>query len=779
MSNIMDTAEMFIGRGTPVVFLKPRSSEPLSDAVTRDLGSAEAIYRAYPSANIAAVVGAENNLIAIKIQKESDFDPDPFELIENLVQSLGPLPSTMTIIYPDGLECRLFEYPHGAQIQRTNLENGIKLVHKDLFGSGLIVLDPSILSEGKVKLVDHVGTIASLPEKWISFICSDPFADIDLEQESESAPAPVSYPDPETLSSSIESEAQASPQSTEVISQEDQLQIPPEDYLKLSMVEWAKANIDPSEAVQNAQSICTQYGLAIDNAKIASQIFKEYFRGREDGRYAGVSEEEALIRFIAECEFEVMRDDNQMLRCKIKRTGDIVSLSSSVRAGNKVSDLITREFYKMTNKVPKQAAMKDTLRILESQARYSDQEVKLYNRVGVTQADSIYYDLGNNQAIRVTQHGWNQVIAPAIFKRGSNIKQQVLPTRDGNIQQFFEYVNCEPEYRLLLTTFMISTLIPDINHPVLYIYGDHGSAKSSLCKKLKLVCDPSPNACLLLDLNDKKAEVVRNLSQYHFVVYDNVSYIASDISDVICQASTGGGADIRKKFTDEESFIMSMRSCVVMTSVKMCIKKPDLLDRTILIKSKRLKRHKNDADINAKFEIALPSIVGGMFDILSSAMAIYPTVQIEERFRMADFAKWGFAIAEAMGGQGEQFLADYALNYRMRNEHVAQGNNLCDAVLRMMENRSEYHAEIGVAFELLKKGLKTSSADRTFPSQSKDLRPHLEELGPVLASFGISVEFGARTGRGWPIKFTKQLAVSEASTSEQPDLAKNGVIQAG
>jgi len=768
--SIMDTAEFFIGRGTPVIFLKPRSAEPLSDVVTKDLGDAETIYKAYPSANIAAVVGAENNLIAIKIKKESDFDPDPFVLMEGLVKSLGPLPSTMTLEYPDGLECRLLEYPQGAQIQRTSLESGIKLVHKDMFGTGRIVLEPSILSEGKVNVKDHVATIAALPEKWVTFISTDPYDDLDAEpvitQNAVSAAAPALDDSPIVEEQAV-SDITGDDLPTDT--QEPQLQISPDEYLKLSMVEWATSNIAPAEAVQNAQLICDQYRLVIDKAKIAYQIFQEYFRVSEDSRYAGVGEEEALIRFITECEFEVMRDDNQMLRCKIKRTGDIVSLSSSVRAGNKVSDLITREFFKMTNKVPKQAALKDALRILESQARYSDEEVKLYNRVGGTHSEGIYYDLGNMQAIRISEHGWDQGIAPAIFKRGSNLKQQVMPARTGNIQQFFEYVNCEPEYRLLLSTFMVATLIPDINHPILYVYGDHGSAKSNLCKKIKLICDPSPEACLLLDLKNDKAEVVRNLSQYHLVVYENISYIASDISDVFCQASTGGGTDIRKKYTDDDSFIMALRSCVVMNSVKMCIKKPDLLDRTILIRSKRLKHHKNEVDLNAMFQAAIPSILGGIFDTLAKAMEIYPSVQIEEKFRMADFAKWGFAIAEAMGGQGKQFLSDYEHNYLVRNDHVAQGNTLCEAVLRLMESRTEYEAEIGVAYDALKRAIKVTHGDRTFPSRSNDLRSHLEELGPVLSALGITCEFGKRQSKGWPVKFIKQTIVVEEGAETEAD----------
>ena len=122
---LMDTAEQFITRGSSVVFLKPGSTEPLSDAITKDLESAEKIFKAYPSANIAVVVGTENNLIAIKLEQESPHDPDPQEMLVDLEQMYGSLPTTMTITYPNGSQCRLFDYPQNSNICRSSLESSV------------------------------------------------------------------------------------------------------------------------------------------------------------------------------------------------------------------------------------------------------------------------------------------------------------------------------------------------------------------------------------------------------------------------------------------------------------------------------------------------------------------------------------------------------------------------------------------------------------------------------------------------------------------------------
>ena len=180
---------------------------------------------------------------------------------------------------------------------------------------------------------------------------------------------------------------------------------------------------------------------------------------------------------------------------------------------------------------------------------------------------------------------------------------------------------------------------------------------------------------------------IRNLKQHYVSHYDNLSYLPGAISDIFCIASTGGGMDNRKKYTDEESHIMSFKHCVILNGIKLAIKKPDLLDRSILVKLKRVKA-KDETLIDEGFSAALPEILGGVFDALSKAMALLPSIEVES-FRMASFARWGYAVAEALGGFGEQFLDDYRANIAEQNDMVAQANSLAHAVLAMMENRPE------------------------------------------------------------------------------------------
>lgn len=48
------------------------------------------------------------------------------------------------------------------------------------------------------------------------------------------------------------------------------------------------------------------------------------------------------------------------------------------------------------------------------------------------------------------------------------------------------------------------------------------------------------------------------------------------------------------------------------------------------------------------FEKEKPYILGGIFDILSKAIGLYDTITVRKSHRLADFHKFGCAIAKAM-----------------------------------------------------------------------------------------------------------------------------------
>ncbi len=122
---------------------------------------------------------------------------------------------------------------------------------------------------------------------------------------------------------------------------------------------------------------------------------------------------------------------------------------------------------------------------------------------------------------------------------------------------------------------------------------------------------------------------------------------------------------------------------------------------------------------------------------------------------MADFGKWGYAIAEALGLSGSDFLLAYQNNIDNQNEEVVQGNSLAQGVMIFMAERESWNGTEKQAHEELLAITNPEKYDPTFPKSNRSLRKHLERIKANLLDYGISYTIGARSRDGYPISIRK------------------------
>jgi hypothetical protein len=121
---------------------------------------------------------------------------------------------------------------------------------------------------------------------------------------------------------------------------------------------------------------------------------------------------------------------------------------------------------------------------------------------------------------------------------------------------------------------------------------------------------------------------------------------------------------------------------------------------------------------------------------------------------MADFVKWGYAVAEAASWGGNRFLAAYERNINRQHEEAVSANLLAQAVLEFMANRNEW---LGSASHLnaqldpiAKEHLSIDPTDRRsgWPQDAPRLSKELFRLAETLAASGVEVSRPQRSGRG-------------------------------
>ncbi len=390
------------------------------------------------------------------------------------------------------------------------------------------------------------------------------------------------------------------------------------------------------------------------------------------------------------------------------------------------------------------------LNVLVAKAIFDGPRHELHNRVAWDRRE-IFYDLGNWKAIRMNQAGWQLDDSPPIlFRRFSHQQSQVTPLRGGDLSDILRYVNLEDEQLgLLLQVCLVTSLIPDIPHPILVAHGPQGSAKTSFFRVIRRLIDPSAIETLSFPRNH--TELVQQLAHHWVAPYDNITRIPEWASDTCCRAVTGEGFSKRQLYTDDEDIVYQFRRCIGLNGINIVAQKPDLLDRSILFRLEPIpeKSRKSEASLWKGFEEARPYILGAALDALSSAMSLKDEVRLERLPRMADFVTWGCAVAQALGFAPEDFLLAYQDNMRVRNEEVIASSPVAVAISALMESKEEWE---GTATQLINE-LNGFAEDQSINTKAKNcpqaansLVRRLNELQPNLLAQGLDVETGHYRG---------------------------------
>ena len=328
-----------------------------------------------------------------------------------------------------------------------------------------------------------------------------------------------------------------------------------------------------------------------------------------------------------------------------------------------------------------------------------------------------------------------------------------MPDRSGSIEPFFELIGIpDPEQALLLKVFMAYCLIPCVPMPILYVYGEKGSGKSTITKLLRMTIDPSS----LESLGEPRdLETVRHQLHNHWLpLFDNINFMPHWFVRACCTASTGEGDDIRKKYTDDDSFIIKFRRPIILNAInRLATGYTDFQDRLLIIKLPRLEKDKGrkSARFAANLTHCGPQLIGGLLNALSKAMALKPTVAVSELGRMADFTVWGCAIAEALGYSADDFLTAYNENQTLVNCEVIGGHPVASCLVTFIEENPNDQWQ-GSATELLEEledvavTLKIDKKQRVWPKAPNSLMRRLNELKSNLTDVGIAFDVG-RTDR--------------------------------
>lgn len=426
---------------------------------------------------------------------------------------------------------------------------------------------------------------------------------------------------------------------------------------------------------------------------------------------------------------------------------------------------------------PTSETISTVLNVLEARALYKGEMLTLENRIAWHE-DAIWYDLGDRRcrAVRITAQGWELIEEPPIlFRRFAHQEAQAVPEKGGSLAAFLPFVNLADKEGQgpLLLVYLVSCFIPGIPHPIPNLHGSQGSAKTTLARMLRRIVDPSKMEVLSFPPNGK--EFVQQLSHHYFAFFDNISEITDSISDLLCRAVTGEGVSKRELYTDDEDIIYTFRRCIGLNGINPAAKKPDLLDRSILLKLQRIpeEHRKEERIVLEEFDGARPQILGAVFDALSTTMRLRDSVRLTRLPRMADFTRWGCAIAQALGYEQDAFLGAYYANIAEQHQEAIQENPVAAAMKAFMQGRTEWEGIMSELYEELVKMAETEKIDiraKEWPKAANALSRRLNEAETNLKEIGITFRSEKGT-HGKRAVLVERVTENTADTAASPPSA--------
>jgi len=427
--------------------------------------------------------------------------------------------------------------------------------------------------------------------------------------------------------------------------------------------------------------------------------------------------------------------------------------------GRKILKLSSREFkvwlqYIAWTKFKKKSAgsqiIEKVVSTLHGMALNEGEEIELHLRIANLDNTTLY-DLGgkDGKAVKITKDGWEIINNPPIvFRRLPHQKEQVSPKSGGRLEEIFEFVP-EPKQsgeKLLLLVWLVVSVLQGFPHPILAVHGPQGSRKTTLFKILKLLLDPS--SIDTLTPQGEVKEFVQIASHHLFIPLDNMSHIADHFSDALCRAITGGGYSKRKLYTDDEDIIYQFRRIIGINGINQLISKPDLLERSLILGLEKPTVYKPDKELFIDLEKKLPELLGALFDTVVKTLQEFERISVEgiaelERYRMADFARWGIAATKALGHSTDEFVRALTANFASQHEEAIEASLTAQCIIKLMDGYiGEWSGTPSdLLIELVRMGekLKIDTRHKPFPQSASWLWRKIMEVKTNLEALGIKV----------------------------------------
>jgi hypothetical protein len=401
-------------------------------------------------------------------------------------------------------------------------------------------------------------------------------------------------------------------------------------------------------------------------------------------------------------------------------------------------------------------AIQAVLDLLEAIAARDGREQPVFTRKG-EQDETVYLDLADEggRAVAIDAGGWRLLgEAPVRFRRPPGMRSLPAPERGGTIDELRPFLNTESEddFRLMVT-WLLAALGPPRPCPLLALSGEPGAGKSTAARVLRRLADPA-GAELRHDLRGPR-DLALAAQNSLIAGVGPLSAMPRWLPEALCCLATGGAfATHRHLAREEESTFAGTRPALLISPVEIATA-PELLPRTLRVSLPVIPeaRLQAEAELWAAFEAARPRLLGALLDAVAAGLRRLPGLPPARLPRMADFARWGCAVAPELGWAPGEFLTAYAANRGEAAGTALEPSALAGAILAHVAAAGAWTGSCKELLPLLaERAGEGARARGGWPATPEALAHALRTLAPTLRAAGIAVAFLPRTRTARPVR---------------------------
>jgi energy-coupling factor transporter ATP-binding protein EcfA2 len=413
----------------------------------------------------------------------------------------------------------------------------------------------------------------------------------------------------------------------------------------------------------------------------------------------------------------------------------------------------------------------DALAALKGRARKTEHAVHV-RTTGSLSERRVHLYLGKQRVCRVTPERIEVVgseTCEARFWEPQAAKALPDPDLSGTLDDVGDALDLEGDALLVATGWLMAALLPGGPYPVLAVYGPQGSGKSTRCRQITRLIDPSK--LLLRTQPRKEDDLIVAARSSHVLTFDNVSRISDWMSDALCRIATGGGLAKRTLYTDADVTVVNVKRPVIINAIVDVVSRSDLADRLMLLELDRLEGRRTERAVETRFERYRAKALGALMKGVQAALRTWEDIELPELPRMADAAMWAEAGLRGLGAESLAFFDAFNRSAADAQRSIIDSDLVGSLVVTIAE-RGGFK---GTATKLLHRLEEIASGQQGgLPSDAAHLGTELRKLDPALRSgYGVEIEFKRTPQKRLVIIHEKESRDSPSSLSSPSSAGPN------